>query len=91
VLEPVQPVMDLEYIKKEFGKDITFWGGIDTQMLLPYGKPEEVREMASNSIRTLGKGGGHIIAPAQEVMKDVPIENVQALVETINTERQNVL
>ena len=91
VLEPVKPVMDLEYIKKEFGKDITFWGGIYTQMLLPYGKPEEVREMASKAIKTLGKGSGHIIAPAQEVMKDVPIENVQALVETINAERQNVL
>jgi uroporphyrinogen decarboxylase len=91
VLEPVQPVMDLAYIKKEFGKDITFWGGIDTQMLLPYGTPEEVRKMASESIRALGKGGGHIIAPAQEIMKDVPTDNVQALVETIISERQTVL
>ena len=91
VLEPVQPVMDLSYIKKEFGRDITFWGGIDTQKILPYGTPEEVRKLASDAIRILGKGGGYIIATAQEVMKDVPIENVKALVETIISERERVL
>jgi uroporphyrinogen-III decarboxylase len=47
--------------------------------------------MATESIRALGKGGGHIIAPAQEIMKDVPTDNVQALVETIINERQTVL
>ena len=91
VLEPVQPVMDLAYLKKEFGKDITFWGGIDTQKILPYGTPEEVKKLASDTIRILGKGGGYIIATAQEVMKDVPIENVRALVETIISERDQVL
>lgn len=91
VLEPVQPVMDLKYIKKEFGKDITFWGGIDTQSVLPYGTPEQVKKLASDTIRTLGKGGGYIIATAQEVMKDVPLENVKALVETIISEREIVL
>lgn len=91
VLEPVQPVMDLKYLKKEYGKYITFWGGIDTQKLLPYGTPQEVKRMASETIRTLGQGGGLIIAPSQEVMMDVPIENVKALVETIMTERKDVL
>ena len=91
VIEPVQPVMDLSYLKKEFGRDITFWGGIDTQKVLPYGKPEEVRKLASDTIKILGKGGGYIIATAQEVMKDVPIENVKALVETIIDERERAL
>ncbi len=91
VLEPTQPVMDLEYLKREFGKDLVFWGGIDTQHILPNGTPEQVKELATRTIRTLGKGGGHIIAPAQEVMKDVPIPNVRALVETINAERAAVL
>jgi uroporphyrinogen decarboxylase len=91
VLEPVQPVMDLSYLKREFGRDITFWGGIDTQKVLPYGKPEEVRKLASETIKILGKGGGYIIATAQEVMKDVPIENVKALVETIIYERERAL
>jgi len=91
VLEPVQPVMDLSRLKREFGKDLVFWGGIETQNLLPFGTPEQVRKMVRETIRTLGKGGGHIIAPSQEVMNDVPIANVKALVETIVEERQKVL
>lgn len=91
VLEPVQPCMDLAMLKREYGKDLVFWGGIDTQTVLPFGTPEEVRQMARAAIRTLGRGGGHIIAPSQEVMNDVPIANVKALVETIIEERQAVL
>ena len=91
VLEPVQPCMDLAGLKREFGKDLVFWGGIETQDLLPFGTPEQVKAMARETIRTLGKGGGHIIGPSQEVMNDVPIENVTALVETIVEERQKVL
>jgi len=91
VLEPVQPCMDLALLKREFGKDLVFWGGIDTQTFLPFGTPDQVKEMARRTIRTLGKGGGHIIAPSQEVMNDVPIANVKALVETIVEERQTVL
>lgn len=90
VLEPVQPVMDLEFLKKEYGKDLVFWGGIDTQNL-PFLSPEETKKMAAKTIRTLGKGGSYIIAPAQEIMIDVPIENVRTLVETINSEREKVL
>jgi len=91
VLEPVQPCMDLALLKRRFGKDLVFWGGIDTQTYLPFGTPEEVKQMARKTIRTLGKGGGHIIAPSQEVMNDVPIANVKALVETIIEERQAAL
>ena len=91
VLEPVQPCMDLAMLKREYGKDLVFWGGIDTQTFLPFGTPDQVKEMARRTIRTLGKGGGHIIAPSQEVMNDVPIANVKALVETIVEERQTVL
>ena len=91
VLEPVQPCMDLAYLKREFGKDLVFWGGIETQNLLPFGTPEQVKRMARETIRTLGRGGGHIIAPSQEIMNDVPIENVKALVETIVEERRTVL
>lgn len=90
VLEPVQPCMDLPLIKKEYGKDLTFWGGIDTQDLLPYGSPERVRKEAAEVIRLLGSGGGHIIGPSQEIMNDVPLDNIVALVETIVEERKKV-
>ena len=87
VLEPVQPCMDLSFIKKEYGKDLTFWGGIDTQRLLPFGTPEQVRKEVAQVIQLMGKGGGHIIAPSQEVMKDVPLSNIVAMLETIVAER----
>ncbi|MCX6089233.1 MAG: uroporphyrinogen decarboxylase, partial [Candidatus Atribacteria bacterium] len=91
ILEPVQPVMDLKYLKKEFGKDITFFGGIDTQEFLPYGTPREVKLLARETIETLGQGGGMIIYPSQEIMNDVPIENIVALVDTILEERERVI
>jgi uroporphyrinogen decarboxylase len=91
ILEPVQPCMDLKFLKKEFGKDIIFWGGIDTQYILPFGKPAEVREHTRDVIRVLGRGGGLIIAPSQEIMPDVPIENIKAMLETIKEERAKVL
>ena len=86
-LEPVQPCMDLSLIKREFGKYLTFQGGIDTQQLLPFGSPDDVRREAAATIRLLGKGGGHVISPSQEVMKDVPLANIVALLETIIAER----
>jgi uroporphyrinogen decarboxylase len=91
VLEPVQQVMDFKYLKKEFGKNLTFWGGVGTQTVLPFGTPEEVRRETSEVIETLGKGGGLIIAPDQEIMSDVPNENVIAFVETVREKRAQVL
>ena len=90
ILEPVQPCMDLEFLKREYGKDIIFFGGIDTQVM-PYITPEETKKMTRKAIRTLGKGGGLIIAPSQELMNDIPVENIKALVETIKEEREKVL
>ena len=88
--EPVQPCNDLKFIKKEYGRDLVFMGGIDTQKL-PYMKPEEVKEMARETIRILGKGGGYIIAPSQEIMNDVPLENVVAILETAVEMRDKVI
>lgn len=90
ILEPCQPCMDLNYLKREYGKDLIFYGGIDTQKL-PYLTPEGTKEMVADTIRILGKGGGYIIAAAQEIMNDVPIENIKAVVETIREEREKVL
>jgi uroporphyrinogen decarboxylase len=90
MLEPVQPCMDLDALKRNFGDRLSFWGGIDTQHLLPYGTPEEVRAESRRVIRTLGKGGRYMIAPSQEIMADVPLANIIALLQTIAEERGNV-
>jgi len=83
MLEPIQPVMDLKLLKREFGRHLSFWGGIDTQRILPYGTPEDVRRHTTEVIETLGHGGGLLIAPSQEIMPDVPLRNIAALVETV--------
>lgn len=88
--EPVQPCNDLKKIKREFGQDLVFMGGIDTQTL-PFMKPEEVRQMAKETIEILGKGGGYIIAPSQELMNDVPLENVVAILKTAVELREKVM
>lgn len=82
VLNPVQPeCMDLEMLKKDFGDKLTFWGGISTQQALPYGTPDEVKTEARRVRDLMSKDGGYILAPAQELQADVPIENIMALID----------
>lgn len=88
VLEPVQPVMDIKYLKKEYGKYLVFYGGIDTQTYITFGSPEDVRRETENTIRILGEGGGYIIAPSQDIMPNTPIQNIVSLIETIKENRQ---
>ena len=88
--EPVQPCNDLAYLKREYGKDLVFWGGIDTQNL-PFISPQQAREVTRQTMEILGKGGGYIIAPSQELMNDVPLENVIAVLETITEYRDKVM
>lgn len=83
VLNPLQPeCMDIYRIKKEQGDRIAFWGGIGTQEILPYGSVEQVREETKKVAKALSVKGGYITAPSQEVQKDVPFENLCALIET---------
>jgi uroporphyrinogen decarboxylase len=80
VLNPVQPeVMDVERLKTRFGENLTFWGGISTQRILPFGTPEEVKEEARRVRDIMSEGGGYILAPGQEIQGDVPAENILAL------------
>ena len=82
VLNPAQPeCMDIGRLKDEFGASLTFWGGVSTQRTLPYGTPEEVRAETREVAARLGRGGGYILAPAQGVQGDVPVENIVAMIE----------
>jgi len=76
--EPVQPCNDLAKVKREYGKDLVFMGGVDEKAMAQM-TPDQVREMTAETIKILGKGGGYIIAPSQEVMSDVPPENIAAM------------
>lgn len=52
--------MDFKFLKKEYGKDLIFFGGIDTQAM-PFISEEETRELTRSTIRTLGKEGASVI------------------------------
>ena len=82
ILNPVQPGaagMDMAKIKKNFGKRISFWGGMDIQQVLPHGTPEQIKSNVHMAIDTLGKNGGLILAPAHNVQGDVPPANLELM------------
>ena len=81
-------IYDIEKVKSEFGKDLTFWGGISTQQLLPNASAEEVRQETARIMKIMGKGGGYIAAPTHAVPNDVPPENILAMFDVfMNQER----
>ncbi len=86
-LNPVQFTaegMDLPELKREFGREIAFWGGgVDTQKVLPRGTPEEVRAQVLRNVETLMPGGGYIFATVHNIQADVPPENIVAMVEAL--------
>ena len=85
IIDPVQPhaaEMDTAALKKDFGNELTFHGGIDIQDVLPFGTAEEIKEEVKTRIHTMGKGGGYILAPAHNVQADVPPANLVMMYET---------
>lgn len=74
-------IYDIAVVKREYGADLSFWGGISTQRLLPYATPDEVKRETRRIIGIMGKGGGYIAAPTHAVPGDVPPENVLAMLE----------
>lgn len=87
-LNPVQVAaanMDTAKLKREFGDAITFWGGgVDTQRILPYGTPDEVRAEVRKRIEDLAPGGGFVFSAVHNIQADVPPENIIALWEVVN-------
>lgn len=84
VLNPVQVTakdMDSASLKQRFGDRVSFWGGIDTQHVLPLGTPDEVRAEARKRIADLGPGGGYVVDAVHNIQSDVPAENIVALYE----------
>ena len=73
--------MDTTRLKETYGEDITFWGGgVDSQHVLPFGTPEEVRDLVRGCIATGGPGGGYMISSSNSIPSYANPENVQAMV-----------
>ncbi|MBN2408230.1 MAG: methyltransferase [Candidatus Aminicenantes bacterium] len=91
IINPVQTSargMEPDRLKREFGKDVTFWGGgCDTQRVLPHGTEKEIDEHVRRRIEILAPGGGFVFAQVHNIMPNVPPQNIVAMVEAAKTYR----
>jgi uroporphyrinogen decarboxylase len=84
VYQTFQPeIYDVAAVKREFGKDLTFWGGISTQRALPFLTPDQIKQYTRDMISVMSPGGGYICAPTHQIPGDVPPENIVAMVEVM--------
>ncbi len=82
VLNPVQASakgMGAAELKRLFGQRIAFWGGIDSQHVLPFGTPEDVCQEVQKRTRELAPGGGYVLAGVHNLQPDVPPQNIEAM------------
>jgi len=81
VIDPVQlsaADMDPVKLKRDFGKEIAFWGGVDTQKVLPFGEREEVRQEVRRCLQALGSTG-YVFGTCHNIQPGVPPQNVEAM------------
>ena len=87
ILNPIQTsagtMSDLMSLKKYYGNNIVFCGGIDSHRILPHGSVADVREEVRRVIQALGPGGGFMVGAVHTVMNDVPPENILAMVDAV--------
>jgi len=90
-LDAINPVqtscagMDPAELKREFGRDLVFWGGgCDTQIVLPHSTAEQVREHVRERVRILAPGGGFVFQQVHNILDFVPPENVVAMLDEVN-------
>jgi uroporphyrinogen decarboxylase len=84
VLESVQPeAADMEptRLKRQYGADLSFWGGLGSQSVIPFGTPAEIHAEVARLRRDMGAGGGYILAPAKPLQPETPTANAAAVVE----------
>ncbi len=91
VLNPVQTSayqMDAEVLKREFGKDITFWGGgCNTRTVLNQATPNEVYNYCRRMIEIFNKDGGFVFNQEHNILPDVPPENILAMYKAVEDSR----
>jgi len=87
ILNPVQVAakgMDPKELKREFGKDLTFWGGgCDTQKVLSFGTPEDVENEVRRRISEFAPGGGFVFNQIHNIQPQVPPQNILRMFETV--------
>ena len=88
IVNPVQinaKGMDSILLKEKYGDRLSFWGGgVDTQKVLPFGTPEDVKKQVRQQCEILGHSGGFVFNTIHNVQANVPVENVAAMIDTLN-------
>jgi uroporphyrinogen decarboxylase len=87
ILNPIQTaagkMADLPELKRRYGNNLVLCGAVDTQRILPYGTPEQVRQEVKRVIEILAPGGGYMLASVHTIMNEVPPENILAMVDAV--------
>jgi uroporphyrinogen decarboxylase len=87
VLNPLQTSargMDPARIKREYGRDLCFWGGgLETQTTLPFGAVDDICREVRERVALLGEGGGHVFATIHNIQPDIPPEKILAIYQTV--------
>lgn len=87
VFNPFQPeVMDPFAMKKQFGEQLTFFGGISTQRLLPFGTVAQVKREVRELLKVVGAQGGYVAAPAHSIPGDAKPENIAAMLDVLQNQ-----
>ena len=88
IINPVQVSakgMNAGDLKRKYGKTMVFWGGsVNPQKTLAFGTREEVAVEARRNAELFSKGGGYVCAGIHNIQANTPVENIQALFETVN-------
>jgi hypothetical protein len=89
IVNPVQcsaTGMDPEYLKSKYGERLVFWGGgVDTQQVLPFGTPQEVREQVLRRCQIFSPGGGFVFNTIHNIQAGTPVENIVAMVDALRS------
>jgi uroporphyrinogen-III decarboxylase len=88
IINPVQinaSGMDPKILKEKYGNKIVFWGGgVDTQKMLPYGNPKNIREQVLRQCDIFGKNGGFIFNTVHNVQANIPVINLVAMINALH-------
>jgi uroporphyrinogen decarboxylase len=81
-LQQCCPDMDPEGLKKDYGRDLVFWGGMDVQNFMPVASPRQVKERVKQMLDIMSPDGGYVFGPSHNFQADVPAENIVTMYET---------
>jgi uroporphyrinogen decarboxylase len=96
IFNPVQTAangMSPEFLKKEFGKDCTFWGGgVENVGTLNIGSRQQIRDMVFERLEIFSEGGGYVFNTIHNILPDVPPENIITMFEAVKefNDRKNI-